>query len=171
MFWLKLIRSFIRALRASEHPNQIAGGFALGFAAGFMPGWPLQVWLIVFFILLLNINVGMAFAGAGLAAALAWLFDPLIEPLGRTLLTQSENLRPIWIAMYNSPFWMLTRFNNTTMMGAFASSFIIVPLIFFGMRVLIKRYQTWLLQKIDGFRIVKWLRGSRVFIYIDRLVG
>ncbi|MDH4274877.1 MAG: TIGR03546 family protein [Gammaproteobacteria bacterium] len=171
MFWIKLLRSFFKALRASEHPNQIAGGFALGFAVGLMPGWPLQVWLVVMLILLLNVNIGLAFAGAGIAAAFGWLLDPAIEPLGRWLLTGVDGLRPIWTAMYNSPVWLLTRFNNTTMMGTLAAALVLVPLVFFALRALTKRYQAWLRDASENWRIMKIIRASRVFGFFDRLMG
>ncbi|MEK6748208.1 MAG: TIGR03546 family protein [Pseudomonadota bacterium] len=171
MLWLKLLRSFFKALRASEHPNQIAGGFALGFAAGLLPGWPLQVWIIVFLLLLLNVNLSLAFAGAACAAALAWLLDPAIEPLGRWLLTGVAGLRPLWTTLYNQPLWLLTRFNNTTMMGAMAVGLALVPAVFFGLRALTKRYQNWLRDISENWRIMKWLRASRVFGFFSRLAG
>ena len=42
MFWLKLIRDFIKILREGQTPAQIAGGFAAGSIVGLSPVLTLQ---------------------------------------------------------------------------------------------------------------------------------
>ncbi|MFH0991984.1 MAG: hypothetical protein V1799_18415 [bacterium] len=42
MFWLKIIKDFIKILRAGQTPAQIAGGFALGAIVGLSPMFTLQ---------------------------------------------------------------------------------------------------------------------------------
>lgn len=168
MIWLKILARLITTLNEGATPRQIAGGLVLGFALGLMPGWPPQVWLVLVLVLILKVNLGMTLTGALLAAALAWIFDPLLDGLGAWVL-QMDALQGLFTALYNSPPVALTRFNNTVMMGAFllavAGGMVMFPLLVRGVKVYRERF----LAAFAQFRIVKFAKGSRFFGWYRKL--
>lgn len=168
MIWLKLIGKILSTLKDGATPAQIALGFVLGWMIGMIPGWPVQVWAVILLLLILQANLGMAFVGMAFASALAWIFDPLLDALGASILG-AEALHGIFTTMYNLPPWALTRFNNTVMMGAFAaaigSSVVLFPLIARAVRW----YREVLLARITRFKFVQVILGSRIVGWYRRL--
>lgn len=169
MIWLRLLANFINAVSTGAHPAQIAGGFTLGFVMGLVPGWPLHVWILLIATLLLNVNLGMAVAGSFIAVVLAWLFDPLVDALGAWLLEDVALLHSLWTAMFNSPIWMLTRFNNTVVMGATVFGLAGAVPLFFALRYLIIKYRETIVARIRTWRLVALVRGSRAYDWYTRL--
>jgi uncharacterized protein (TIGR03546 family) len=168
MFWLKILAKLLRILKDGATPAQIALGFVLGWAIGMIPGWPVQVWLLVLPLLVLQANISMAFVGMVLAVALSWLLDPALDALGGAVLGAGA-LQGLFTTLYNSPPWGLTRFNNTIVMGgvlvALVSGGALFPLVVAGVRW----YRERLLARVDKWRIVKVLKGSRLYGWYQRL--
>ena len=168
MFWLKIVAKILNTLKEGATPAQIALGFVLGWAIGLVPGWPVQVWLLLLVLLVLQANLTMALVGAAIAAALAWVFDPLLDALGAAVL-QAGSLQGLFTRLYNSPPWSLTRFNNTVVMGAsvaaVVTAIVLFPLIVRGVRA----YRERLLARIDTLRIVQVLKGTKLFGLYRRL--
>ena len=163
MLWMRVLGWVLRALREGPTPRQLSGGFALGAAMGLIPGWPLQVWLLLLLILILRVNVAMVLAGAVVGGALGLLLDPLIDPLGGWLLQDIGALQGLWTALYNSPPWALTRFNNTVVMGSTALSLALIPILFvLGARA-VTAYRERLLARMSSMRWVQWIMGSRLY--------
>lgn len=168
MFWLKIVAKILNTLKEGATPAQIALGFVLGWAIGLVPGWPVQVWLLVLLLLVLQANLTMAIVGAALAASLAWLFDPLVDALGATVL-HAGALQGLFTQWYNSPPWGFTRFNNTVVMGAsvaaVVSAVVLFPLVVWGVRA----YRERLLARISRWRIAQVLMGTKVVRVYRRL--
>jgi uncharacterized protein (TIGR03546 family) len=168
MLWLKLIGKILKTLKDGATPAQIALGFVLGWGIGLIPGWPVQVWLLVAALLVLQANIGMAFVGAAIAAALGWLFDPALDALGAAVLTAGP-LQGLFTSLYNSPPWGLTRFNNTAVMGAgltaLVSAVVLFPLLVRGVRW----YRGRLLERLARLPLVKFLLGTRIVGWYRKL--
>lgn len=168
MIWLRILARLLNTLKEGATPAQIALGFVLGWALGLIPGWPVQVWLLLLLLLVLQANLSMAIVGWTLAVVLAWLFDPWLDALGEAVL-RAEALRGLFTALYNSPPWALTRFNNTVVMGAsvtaVVSAVVLFPLLTRG----VVAYRERLLARLDSFRIVQALKGTRLFGLYRRL--
>ncbi len=48
------------------------------------------------------------------------LLDPMINNIGRCLLTETPSLRWLWSGLYHCPILPFTRFNNSLVMGGLA---------------------------------------------------
>ncbi len=169
MFFLDFIARIFRLLNSAASPAQLAGGFTLGFMLGLTPGWPLHTLVLLLIIILFNVNLSMSILGAATAVGLAWLLDPWIEQLGYYLLVDVPTLQVYWTTMYNDTVALLTRFNNTVVMGSLALSLILALPMFLLTVWLIKRYRDTLLTRIQTWRIAKYIRSTRVFQIYEKL--
>ncbi|MDH5230023.1 MAG: TIGR03546 family protein [Gammaproteobacteria bacterium] len=163
MFWLKMLADLIRAIQKSASPRQLAAGFVLGFCFGLIPGWPLQVIIILLLIIFFNVNIALAMIGATLGPIVGWLFDPMLDSLGLWLLRDIAALQDLWIAMYNNTAAMLTRFNNTVVMGSSALAIIFSIPLYFLLSWAVTQYREKLMIKIRGLRIFRAVMESRLF--------
>lgn len=162
MFWLKIIKDFIKIFREGQSPAQVAGGFALGSILGLSPIFTLQGLLIWILIAILNVNLGAVFLSLTVFSLIAYLFDPFFHWLGFQILTQIDWLKDFWTMLYNAPVAPLTNFNNTVVMGSFLTAIIIALPIYYGMKVLILRYRKHLHTKIEKFKIYQVLKQSSI---------
>lgn len=171
MLGLKIVSDVVKAFRAGASPAQISGGLVLGACLGLTPGWPLHIIVLLLVTLLLNVNLGMATVGATAAVALGWLLDPVLESLGAWLLQDVHSLQGLWTTLYNNNLVMLTRFNNTVVMGAAALSILgAVPMygLFYW---LAKKYRDDVVAKINQWHLTRALKGSKLFSLFQRVSG
>ncbi len=174
MFWLKIIKDFIKILREGQTPAQIAGGFALGSLLGFSPMFTLQgvlIWLVIF---VLNVNLASAFLAVTLFSLFAYLLDPLFHLIGYALLAQSDTLRPLWTALYNAPVAPLTRFNNTVVMGSLVFAIVAFLPVYIGMKRFVVAYRTHVGSKVEQWKIYKTIKKSALvqwYLKIRDLAG
>jgi uncharacterized protein (TIGR03546 family) len=168
MFSLKLLAKILQVLKEGATPRQIAGGFVLGFALGLIPGWPVQAFLLLLLIVLLNVNLTIAGAGAVLASLGAWIADPVLDRVGGWVLEDIGPLRGLWTALFNWPPMALTRFNNTVMMGSLVIG-VIGAAVFFPVWVwAVKQYRERFLAWAGKLWIMRFVTGSRLFGWVAR---
>lgn len=163
-----MLGTLLKVLKDGATPNQIAGGFTLGFALGAIPGWPLQVLALTVVLLLFNLNISIAFVGAFLAAGLGWLFDSVLDGIGAWALGV-EALSGFYTVLYNNPFLMLTRFNNTVVMGGMVSVVVLAVPVFFAARVGVVRFRERVLPALSKLKVVQAVRSSRFFDWYQRI--
>ncbi len=167
MFWLKLIRDFIKILREGQTPAQIAGGFAAGSIVGLSPVLTLQgilIWLLIFMI---DINISAALLSFTLFSIAAFLLDPLFHWLGYQILTQISFLKGLWISLYNAPIAPLTRFNNTVVIGSFLSGLVLFFPVYFGMKKFVVQYRKHIGARVEKLKIYQVLKkSSLVKVYV-----
>ncbi len=126
---IKQLIGLIQLLHSDTGQNQIAAGLSFGVFLGFAPFMSLQTLLVLFFVFILRVQLGAAFLSAFFFKFIAYLLDPVADPIGRQLL-ENETLRPLWTKMYNIPLLPMTRFNNSIILGSFAISVILCPILF-----------------------------------------
>lgn len=168
MLWLKIFAKFVKILKEGATPGQLAGGFSIGFFIGLTPGWPLHIILITLILLLLNLNLGMAVIGGTLAVAISWLLDPMIDTVGAWLLEDVNALQSIWISFYNNSLILLTRFNNTVVMGSFTVGLVLLLPIYFLIRLLIQQYRDVFLANLDKWRLTRMIKNSWIYRWYQR---
>jgi uncharacterized protein (TIGR03546 family) len=166
MFWLTIVRDFLKLLRAAQDPRQIAGGFALGSILGLSPMLTLQgvvIWLVI---LVLNVNISAAILAITLCSLIAYIFDPFFHWLGYVLLVNVDGLHGFWTWLYNAPIAPLTRFNNTVVMGSLVVALILVVPIYVGTQKFVLAYRTHIGSKIEKWKIYQILsKSSLVKLY------
>jgi uncharacterized protein (TIGR03546 family) len=169
MFWLQIIKGFIRVLRSGQTPRQIAGGFALGTIVGLMPFFTLQglfLWLVIF---VLDVNLSAALLAATLFALVSYIIDPLLHAIGYFLLADSSSLHGFWTSLYNAPIAPLTRFNNTVVLGSFVAGVLLVLPVYFGMRRFVLAYRTHVHTKVERWKIYQIISKSTVVKWYNRI--
>ena len=157
MFWLKILKDFIKIFREGQTPAQVAGGFALGAILGLSPVFTLQGLIIWILVLILNVNLGAVFLALTLFSIIAFLFDPLFHWIGFQILTQIGWLKELWTSLYNAPLAPLTNFNNTVVMGSFLCAILFSIPIYFGMKNLVIQYRKHLYVKVQKWKIYQIL--------------
>jgi len=160
MFLLQLFAKFLKILRAGQTPAQIAGGFALGSIAGLSPHLSLQILLVWFVLLVLDVNLSAALLAVALSALVAFLFDPLFHRVGYFLLVDLDGLRGFWTVLYNAPIAPLTRFNNTVVLGSFAVALVFSPFVYFGMKSFVVAYRNHVFARVERTRVYQFIRHN-----------
>ena len=151
---------FFRVLNSDVSPNQIAGGIMLGFILGLTPFWSLHNAVVILLVCLLRINVAsvlLSFAGF---SVIAYLFDPLMEKLGYSVLTL-DSMREFWTGWYQIDILRLAQFNNTLVMGSLLLAVLLSPVVFFLGRFIVVNYRQRILAWVEKTRLVKALKASK----------
>jgi len=163
MFGIEILAKLIRILRSAAAPSQIAGGFILGMIIGLTPLWSLHNLVVLFLIIVLNVNIGMALFSFALFSGIAYLFDPLFHELGFYILVDLTGLREAWTGLYNVPIIALSKFNNTVVMGSLLSSLILLIPVYFGSKKGVVWYRENIDTKMQKWKIVKVIKGSKIY--------
>lgn len=158
---IKQIINFIRLLHSDTGQNQVAAGLAFGVFLGFAPFISIQTLLVLFIVFIFRVQLGAAFLSAFFFKFVAFLLDPVADPIGRSLL-ENESLRPLWTYMFNVPFLPMTRFNNSIVLGSFMISIILCPILYYVFKLLIIKYQTTLVRKVESSKAWKALKATKL---------
>jgi uncharacterized protein (TIGR03546 family) len=169
MFWLKLIRDFIKILREGQTPAQVAGGFALGSILGLSPNLTLQGILVWLVILVLDVNLSAAFVALTVFSLFAFLLDPMFHWVGFQVLVNVDALKSIWTTLYNAPIAPLTRFNNTVVMGSFLCALVLFLPVYFGMKKFVVAYRAHVGAKVEKWKVYQWVKRSTLVQWYEKL--
>jgi len=157
-----MLAKLLKALNAEGSPSQISGAFVLGMIIGFTPlGTPHNL-LILFFALVLRINLTGFLLAWGVFSAIAYLLDPVFITLGEHLLTHPE-LKETWRGMYVVDAWRVTRFNNTLVLGSLVVSLVMALPAFFLFNLLIRQYREHVLAAVQTSKIVQMLKANKLY--------
>jgi uncharacterized protein (TIGR03546 family) len=169
MFWLGIIKKFIKILREGQTPAQIAAGFALGALVGIAPVLTLQGLLVWLLILSLDVNLSAAILSFTLFTLIAYLLDPLFHALGYFLLVDAGGLRGLWTSLYNAPLAPLTRFNNTVVMGSFVCGLFLFLPIYFGMKRFVLAYRTHIGARVERWKVYQVISKSALVRWYGKI--
>ncbi len=134
---MKFIMKLFKALNSGQTPWQVTLAIVLGMIMGLTPLSGVQTVVIIFLALVLNIHFGLFLVSAAFFAGVGYIFDPLFESFGYTLLSAGA-LKGLWTSMYNSGIMRLTYFNNTIVLGSFVVAVILaLPLYVILNRVIL----------------------------------
>jgi len=158
----KQIINLIRLLHSDTGQNQIAAGLAFGVFLGFAPFISLQTLFVLLVVFIFRVQLGAAFLSAFFFKFVAYLLDPVADPIGRSLL-ENPALRPIWTYMYNVPFLPMTRFNNSIVMGSFLISLALCPILFFIFKSLVVRYQVTVAHHLESSKAWKAFKATKLY--------
>ncbi len=162
MIILKFLSKIIKLLESAASPAQLAWGFVLGMFLGFIPGFSLFKILVIFLIILLNVNITMAIVSFAICGLLGYIFDGLFHSIGYWVLVQIPFLQSFWTAFYNAPILPFSRFNNTVVMGGLISSIVLIMPVFFLMKAFVISYRKTISVRVKKLKIVKVLSSSKL---------
>ncbi len=118
VFFVKQVLNLKQAILGRREPHQLAWGVALGLLLGLVPHGNLLALLVLFAILSLAVNHGMAAVAAVAMSYFAVRLDPQSHAVGNYLLTHPD-LASYWAAAWQWPFVPWTDINNTVVLGSF----------------------------------------------------
>lgn len=157
---LKQIFAFFRLLNSDTESNPLALGLSLGVILGFSPILSLQSLLVIVLCFFFRIQLGAAFLSAFFFKFVAWILDPITDPLGQMIL-ELPALRPLFVQLYNIPIVPLTRFNNSIVMGSAVVSLALVVPLFFVFKKLIAKYRDIVVTRYKQTKLWKaWIGTS-----------
>jgi uncharacterized protein (TIGR03546 family) len=164
---LKQIFAFFKLLNSDTGTNQLAAGLACGVILGFSPIISLQALIILFCCFFFRIQMGAAFLSAFFFKFIAYMFDPLTDRLGQSIL-ENQNLRPIFVSLYNMPIVPLTRFNQSIVMGSGLLAFLLVIPLYFVFKAAVLKYRSAIVARYKQTKIWKAWAGSAVYQWYNK---
>lgn len=151
---LKPIAKTLVALNSNVRKEQLASGFAWGLLLAFVPAGSL-LWVVLFIASFIpKNNYGMQLLSLAVFKLLLPLASSFIDSFGWFILTQPA-LQDVFTTLYNTPFVLFTRFNNTLVMGGLVSGLLLWLPVFFLVRMLIPVYRDKLAPKIKNTKLFK----------------
>lgn len=170
MFGLDIIFKFIKLLNSDKHsPAQLAAGLTVGMIMGLTPWFHAHHIILFVFLLLFNVNFSMAFLGMAVFKLVGFALDGYFHDLGYYILTL-ESLKPTFKQWYNSPM-VLTKFNNTVLMGSFVGSILVSPIAFVLFWFLIKKYRKHFSKWYEKSWVKALLSETKLFNLYDKIQG
>lgn len=168
MFPLQFIGKLITVLHSAASPSQIAGGIIFGMLLGLMPFGTALSFLVILLIVVINVNLAVTMASTAVFSMLAFFLDPAFHAFGSFLLTDVDLFYGLFTWMYNSDILILSRFNNTIILGSFVSGVLLMPMLFFPAKKGVIKYRTTVLAFFEKLKIVKMIKGSRLYGWYAR---
>ncbi len=169
MFGLELLGKILKVLRSNESPNQIAAGFILGMILGITPFFSLINALIIFAIIIINVNISAAILAYLIFTAVVYLGDPLLHSLGYWLLVNVAFLKPLWTFFYHAPFIPYTSYNNTVYLGSLLVGILLIWPVFKGVKTFIINYRKKYEKRVQNWKWIKALKATKVYSIYQRL--
>jgi len=163
MLAIKFILKFIAILNKDASPRQVAGGMALGSIAGITPFMSLHNLLVLFVVIVLNVNITSAILAMGVFSVIAYLLDPLSNAIGYYLLTGVPALTPFWTLLYNLPVVAWAGLNNTLVLGSLVLALLLFWPLYFFLWWGVIQYREKLMARVAKWRIVTVLKSSSLY--------
>jgi uncharacterized protein (TIGR03546 family) len=165
---LNQIFNLVKLINSETGKWQISFGFAVGMMLGLLPGFGIHTVVLFFLLCILRINLGAAMLSWAFFGIVAYPLDPLFHKFGYYLLVNVPSLQGIWTKLYNLPVWPWTRFNNTVMMGSFASALILfIPFVIIC-ALLVQKYRDTIRTKIMNSKIFKSLKATKLYSLYEK---
>jgi len=151
-----LLRKLFKAFNSAQTPWQMSLALSLGMAMGLTPFSGLQTVALIFVVFIINIHLGLFLVSAGFFSGLAYMFDPMFEQLGYSILT-NPNLEGFFTILYNSGLMRLTYFNNTLVIGSSVVAFSLLIPMYFILNKVVYLYRDKIAVKLSQYKIFKTL--------------
>ncbi len=151
------IRKLFKALNSSGKPWQISTSIVLAMFAGFLPSNALILLDILFIALILNVNFGLFLLFSVIFSGLGYLFDPLFESIGYSVLT-NEALNGFFTELYNSVVFRWSAFNYTLVTGSLVVSSVLALPMLFILNKLVAMYRQQIGLKLNEWKLTRWMK-------------
>ena len=152
----------IRVLSSEVSPLQISAGFSLAMIMGLTPLLSLHNLLVIFFLLILRINIAAFIMAWAFFSVIAYGLDPVFNQLGEYLLSR-EDLQLFWKQLYNIPLARVSQFNNTLVLGSFTAAILVFFPMLFIANSLIIRYRVYILEVFKKSRLYQFITTNKWF--------
>ena len=167
---IELLAKLLKVLNAEVAPWQISAGFILGVIVGLTPLFSILNLILLLLLLSLRINLSAFIVSLTLFSGIGYLFDPLMESLGASLLA-TPSLLNLWSDLYQSDAWRLIHFNNTLTLGSTLLSLIVALPLFFISNYLIVKYRENILSWVRKSKLMTLYKTSSFYNVYSKLSG
>ena len=167
---LNLIAKLLKVLNAEVAPWQISAGFMLGMILGLTPLFSLANLVLLLLMLIIRVNLSALLLSLALFSGIGYLFDPLMESFGASLLA-NPSLLGLWSQLYQSDFWRLLQFNNTLTLGSSLLALAAAIPLFFICNRLIVAYRERILAWVRKSRLMTFIKASKFYSVYNKLSG
>ncbi|MCW8895133.1 TIGR03545 family protein [Sulfurimonas sp.] len=152
----KLARKLFKALNSSGQSWQLSGAIVLAMFAGFLPSFSLILLDILLIALILNVNFGLFLLFTVIFSGVGYLFDPLFESIGYTVLT-NDALNALFTSMYNSALFRWSSFNYTLVTGSVVVSTILAIPMLLILNKVVTLYREQIGIKLNEWKLTRWM--------------
>ena len=159
---LTILAKIFKTLNSETEPFQISLALSFAMIAGLTPLWSLHNILVLLLVLILRVNLTTFMLGWLGFSGVAYVLDPLFHVFGLHILT-NNSLHGLWTALYNSPLWRLSNYNNSILMGSLVISLGLFVPLFFLSNLVINKYREHILAWVMKSRIVQVLKASKFY--------
>ncbi|MBN2569968.1 MAG: TIGR03546 family protein [Deltaproteobacteria bacterium] len=160
---VRLIFKLIKIIHSDRDPRQICLGFSLGMIIGLTPLLSVHNLVVLLAILFFRVNISAAILSWAVFSLVAFILDPLFHQLGLIILTKTEFLTGIWMALYNAPLVPYTHFNNSVVMGSLAFSLVALYPVYLGGLFVVVSYRETFMERFERWKIVKVMKASSLY--------
>ena len=137
---------------------------------GLTPLFSLLNLVLLLLLLSLRVNLSAFIVSLTLFSGIGYLFDPLMESLGASLLA-NPSLLGLWSELYQSDAWRLIHFNNTLTLGSTLLALAVALPLFFISNYLIVKYRENILSWVRKSRIMSLYKTSNLYNIYSKLSG
>jgi uncharacterized protein (TIGR03546 family) len=156
------LAKILKVLNSETAPGQISLALCFALIVGLTPFYSLHNLLVILLVLFLRVNLTTFIAGWLFFSGVAYILDPIFHRLGLAVLT-AASLEGLWTSLYNILIFKLSKFNNSIVMGSLLFSIIFFLPVYFLSNMLINNYRDHILAWIRKTRLMKLLKGSKLF--------
>lgn len=151
-----------RLLNSDLSPSKIAIAGVIGMYWGLSPFLSPHNLILFFIVVIFKIPISFAISGMVFFLPFSFFFADLINTFGSIIL-KSDILSGSFRSLYNS-FFILTKFNNTFIMGSFIIILILSIPVFLILRFIVIKYRKTIISNLLASAIYqKFLRKTFVF--------
>lgn len=156
---LRPLRLLLQAFVMESTPRQMSLGLAFGVLVGLVPKGNLLAIVLGTLLASTRVNLAIATLAIVLCTFAATVCDSLFDQIGGFILAQ-PSLQSLWTEMANMPFMPWTNFNNTIVMGSFATGLVLLWPVHLLSRPLFEKYAEKIAQRARQWRWAKLILGA-----------
>lgn len=171
MFVLDFAHKVVKLLHSEERPMQIGFGFALGSVIALTPLSSPHNLFVLLLLCVINVSFSAGLLGMVLMSPLGYALDGVFDRLGHLLLVDLDGLTPFWTAVFNAPFVVFTRLNNTVVLGSLVASLLLLVPIAWLIAFAVRRYRSSWQAVILRSRFYRWFSMSRFYVWGAKAYG
>jgi uncharacterized protein (TIGR03546 family) len=164
------IAKILKVLNSESAPGQISLALSFALIIGLTPLYSLHNLLVLLLVLFLRVNLATFIVGWVFFSGVAYVLDPIFHRIGLTLLT-AASLEGLWTSLYNILVFRFSKFNNSIVMGSVLFSLIFFLPVYLLSNILINKYRDHILAWVRKTRLMKLLKGSKLFQAYETVTG
>jgi uncharacterized protein (TIGR03546 family) len=156
---LRPLRLLLQAFVMESTPRQMSLGLAFGVLVGLVPKGNLLAIVLGTLLASTRVNLAIATLAIVLCSFAALACDSLFDQIGGYILAK-PSLQNMWTELANMPFMPWTDFNNTIVMGSFATGLVLLWPVHRLSRPFFEKYAEKIAERARRWRWAKLILGA-----------